>query len=486
MSFSAVLAGANVLTSFMGARTAQKQAEWDRYYKGLARIDSQNAQAREYGAMLDQRRAQQEENAYLRQIEELNRRIKEQERDFSLGEYQGYKDQLLKERQDQYERQMDMDKEAARQREFQLSQLLQNQELAQDERDFAIRQLEEAKAVASGERDDDMRRFYEERAQKEVERDFLITEFEKSQTTRQQERDQEMALRNQILGQIYGLQDTLGATESGLQYVPDVPVITEAQIAAEIQRRSAENIASVDRAADRVASINEADLMRGGIDRSTTGTDRRGDVAARLAQEYQNATSRAYDEAMKYISGQQSMYATDIGNILKSRQAQLEEASGIAGAGIDSMIRLPQISSADNFNSAQIIPSSVYARDIASAGNVRSPVDIGSGIYDSINIGPGMSSYNITGSAATNAFNQLPSSVYSAATLNIPGLNFNNIMSSLNTASSNAATSLSDSQKNAREAGGAFGSALADLGGSYDAYKKQNPSGSFYKYFTGG
>ena len=222
MSFAAVMGVANVATSFMGAKTAQKQAEWDRYYKDLARIDAQNAQTREYGAMLDKRRAQQEENAYLRQIEEMNRRIKEQERTFSLGEYQGYKDQLLKERQDQYERQIDMDKEAARQREFQLSQLLQNQELAQDERDFAIRQLEEAKAVASGERDDDMRRFYEERAQKEVERDFLIAEFEKSQATRQQERDQEMALRNQILGQIYGLQDTLGATESGLQYVPDV------------------------------------------------------------------------------------------------------------------------------------------------------------------------------------------------------------------------------------------------------------------------
>jgi hypothetical protein len=97
-----------------------------------------------------------------------------------------------------------------------------------------------------------------------------------------------------------------------------------------------------------------------------------------------------------------------------------------------------------------------------------------------------MSSYNITSSAATNAFNQLPSSVYSAATLDIPGLNFNNIMSSLNTASSDAAKSLTESQNRATTAGGTFGKALADFGGSYDAYKKQNPSGSFYKYFTGG
>ena len=485
MSFSAIMGVANVATSLFGASSAAKQASWDRYYKDLARIDQQNWQTRQYGAMLDQQRAQQEENARLRQIEELNRRIKEQEREFALGEYQGYKDQLLKERQDQYERQIALDKEAARQREFQLNQLLQNQDLAQEERDFAIRQLEEAKAVASGERDDDMRRFYEERAQKEIERDFLIGEYQNSQAIRQQERDQELAMRNQILAQVYGLQDTLRATESGLQYVPDVPVVTEDQIAAEIQRRTSENISAVDRAADRVASINEADLIRGGVDLSTPGNARRGDVAARLAQEYQNATKRAYDDAMSYISGKQNMYATDIANILKSRQAQLEEASGIAGAGIDTMLRLPQLTSADNFNLAQIIPSSVYTRNISSANDFRAPVDIRSGIYDSINVGPGMSNYNVASSAASTAFSQLPSSMYNASTLNIPGLDFSTIMSGVNNAYSNASTSLTESQKRSREAGASFGKSLADFGASYDAYRGKNPQGSFWQYLTG-
>lgn len=484
MSFSAVMGVANVATSLFGASSAAKQASWDRYYKDLARIDQQNWQTRQYGAMLDQRRAQQEENAYLRQIEDLNRRIKEQEREFTLGEYQGYKDQLLKERQDQYERQIAMDKEAARQREFQLNQLLQNQDLAQEERDFAIRQLEEAKSVASGERDDDMRRFYEERAQKEIEREFLISEYQNSQATRRQEREQELAMRNQILAQVYGLQDALRQTESGLQYVPDIPVITEDQIAAEIQRRSAENIANVDRAAERVASINEANLMRGGIDISTPGTARRGDVAARLAQEYQNATSRAYDDAMKYISGQQSMYATDIGNILKTREARLNETSGIAGAGIDTMLRLPQLTSADNFNLAQLIPSSVYSRNISSANDFRAPVNIGSGIYDSINIGPGLSNFNVSNSAATSIFNQLPSSAYNASSVSIPGLDFSNIMSGANSALSNASSAYTDSLDRSRAASGAFGSALMDFGKNYEGYLKDNKGGNFWKYLT--
>ena len=212
------------------------------------------------------------------------------------------RNQLTEERRQMIARQVTEDREAAQQRQFQLQQLLDNQRLSTSERDFALAQLEEAKAIASGERDADLRRFHEEREMAKNERDFVIGEYQNYKSQMDLERQQELDIRNQTLNQIYGLQDVLTGVQSQLGIVPEIQHITEADIAREIERRTTQNISDVDRAATAVASVGEADLIRNGIDLSSTGAARRADIAGQLAAEYQTA-ARAYDDAMSYITG---------------------------------------------------------------------------------------------------------------------------------------------------------------------------------------
>ena len=110
------------------------------------------------------------------------------ERAYSQRLFEEYRQTLLDERQEQRERQILEDREAARLATFRLEQILQNQEISAQEREFAISQLNEAKAIAAGERDEDKRRFLEERDRKEIERDFMVQEYQQSKAQRAEER----------------------------------------------------------------------------------------------------------------------------------------------------------------------------------------------------------------------------------------------------------------------------------------------------------
>ena len=92
------------------------------------------------------------------------------------------------------------------------------------------------------------------------------------------------------------------AAHDELDYVPRMRTINQEDIDAECQTRSC-HIGDVDRAAKVVASINEADLIRGGIDVRTTGTVEEA-VAARLAGEYSDARE-SLQRAVDYILARQ-------------------------------------------------------------------------------------------------------------------------------------------------------------------------------------
>ena len=239
----------------------------------------------------------------------------------------------MEQRRMDIERQLQEDREAARLSQFRLEQLLQNQDLRAEEREFAIEQLNEAKAVAAGERDEQMRRFLEDRATKEIERDFMIQQALGAQQTARDERAQDVALRNQIIAEVQAMQTALDSTAAGLGLVPMIDPVTQAEIDAQTARFTQDYMGDVDRAADRVASVNEANLIRRGIDEAHPGTARRAEVAERISNEYNQARRRAATDALAYVTGSDRAMRDSISGLMNQRKGMLGETAGYSWRG---------------------------------------------------------------------------------------------------------------------------------------------------------
>jgi len=257
--FSQVLGiGLSALGAFGANRQAQAAFDME-----AARFDELRRQVgfNEYMASLaeDERKSN---NSYIRDREQLDRLLAGEERQFQIDQLMRNQRILSEERVYDINRQMEMDREQARIREMQIQQLLQNQELSQRERAYAEQQLEHAKAIAAGEREDDLRRYYEERAIADQNRQFMMDQLFESQTSFADDRARDLADRDRVLGQVGGLQRALRLAELELGAVPDIPTISKEELDAEIARRQDQYQGDVDRAAERVASVNEANLIR--------------------------------------------------------------------------------------------------------------------------------------------------------------------------------------------------------------------------------
>ncbi len=424
--WSAIIGGGIKLAgSMMATSSAAKQQAAALAHQRWAteqQLGLQNANLR-LAYNLEQER--KNENAYIREQERINREIMADEREALMASAAENQERRDAERAYAIERQIELDKEAARDREFQITQMLQNQQIMGQEREDALQALAEAKAVAAGERDEDRRQYLTGLAQRAEERDFLIDQFKATQATAQEERDFALTQRQGILNNITRMQLGLAGYQDKLQGMPDVAVIDPADLDAETARRAAEYRQDVDRAAETVASVNEANLISAGLDESSVADARRGDVAARLAGEYQAARNRAYDDALKYISGRTAAMNQGVSDVMGMRKGMLTEESGVLGAGIDDMIRvgLPVGSASDAMRFASAIPSGTYDRALLSANTYRAPIAIGSGVYDylSRSMPSGMGdTLDIPSSIGRDAFG-IGSAVMAPYALNIPG-----------------------------------------------------------------
>jgi hypothetical protein len=382
--FSAVLGLASAGIGLFGSMSAANQ-QAELAYAQMAQQERQfqkqmDMQMLQFGMGQDAMRAQREENAYLRQIEQMNRLTAQQERQFDIGETQWLRNQQGEERQYALSRQLQLDRDAARQQAMQIEQLLRNQQITQQERQFALQQLEYAQSVARGERDEDMTRFYQEREQRQFERQFQVQQYQTMRQQAMQERGVEMDRRNRVTGQIDQLRDALQLAHHNLGPMPERPGITREQIDSEARRREDIYMADVDRAADRVSSVNEANLMRGGVDRSTGATARRGEITERIAQEYNRARERARDEALRYITGVQGTLFNEYNAAMGERGLTLQEVMGTQGAGIDQMMQMPGLPSA-MMNDYLQMQSGVYDRGLQSANTYQAPVQINSAVW---------------------------------------------------------------------------------------------------------
>lgn len=409
--FGMVGTGLSAYFSYKQQQEANAMAQRQLQLQERAMRDQRDFQMLSLGQASDQQRMIQAENDYRRNLEQSNRSQLLGERQFAIGEYRQNQNQLKQEREYMIDRQIQADRLAADQRAQAITEYMRNRDLQADERRQALDALREAKAIASGERDDDIRRMAEYKAKLQEERDYATGKYDEMDRRLVGERQTEMDRRRGIEDRIGGLQRALESTRTQLGDLPTLRKFTEEDISNEENKRSALYMSNADRAADRVASINEANLIRSGIDAGTAGAKKRGEITEQISSLYDNARMKAREEALAYINGVQGVLNLGFDKDLGRRQYALGETANVAGAGIDQLMQMPGLPSAANFNYANA-PSAAFDRAVVSANNYQSPLQVNSAVYEGFgNIPIGMAGTLNLPSAAGNGWNNLPSGV---------------------------------------------------------------------------
>lgn len=480
--FSALLglagAGFGAWASMQSANAAAEAAMYQASLQDQAMRRQQDMQMFQMGMGQDQMRRMMEENNYRRLIEQQNRSIMNQERQFQLGEYAKNSEQVKAEREYMLSRQLMADQEAAKQRQFQLEEYLQNKSLAADERKQALAMLAEAKAIAKGERDDDLKRYYTAQQQRLDEREFAMRQLQTMQDRMVGERQYDIGNRNKIEGRINDLYQTLQRTRAGLGDMPTVRQFTEEDFANEEARRRDLGLKLVDRAADKVASINEANLIRSGIDSGSAGVNKRAEITAQISDLYERAAMQARDEALKYITGVQGSLYAGYDKELARRSALLGEVGGVESTGISQLMQLKDPRSAVD-NSYLQLPSGSYDRGIVSAGNFQSPLAVNSAVINAPQLPYGMANTLAIPSATNSGWSSIASAVTGPSQSQ-----FVNPQGFFNTASEIGNSMLniynqnwSDAQNRAAAAsaaaGGSIQNFISGLGGFWDQWQQQ-------------
>lgn len=346
-----------------------------------------------WGMAQDQLRREREQERFVRETDEANRRMLGEEFNLRLGSQRDRSRQAQLERNAMLERQVRLDRDAARTQAFGLEQYLRNQNISADERQYAQSLLENARRTASGEADNDLRRFAEERMMAQDERNFAIEQLQNTQAVAMRERADDAGVRDMMIRRAGGLQSALDAALRGMGDMQDIPRLSREDIQAEVMRREDRAVEDADSAIDRVASINEADLIRRGLDASSPGLARRGDIAEQASDLYARARDQARDSALRFITGQQGALTENFNSDLRRRQAVLGEQGAVAGAGLDVLARLPQLRSANDYRAPVDVRTGIFSRQLRSANDWRAPVDMGTARFES-NSGfmPGMGS----------------------------------------------------------------------------------------------
>jgi hypothetical protein len=393
MPFGAILGLASAGFQFALGSQQNKIAQQELALKRRALRDQRDQATLNYGLGLDQLRREREQERYNRQIREENAAFARQEYDERKRQYEKRLEVALSEREYMIDRQVKADKDAAKQQEFMIEQYLRNTQLAEKERAFAIEQLEIARATAAGERDEDLQRRAREDMQAQLEREFAIDEMRRAQDIASTERQDDILFRDDIIARLDDMSDeiSLAYEEMGPLMAPDLLGKEEFDEILALYENNA--MANVDRAADRVASQNEAALQTRGLSNSSIGQSARGDIAGRLSQEYENARLGAVRRAIEYINGVNAPELQKFEAMKDARATRAEEIMRLTDPTVRAMVNLQGVGSANDYSAPVPIGSGLSVRDIRSANSYQAPVAVNSATFAQSGIGQGISNF---------------------------------------------------------------------------------------------
>lgn len=484
--FSAVLGlvgtGISTYASFNNGKQQQGVANEQLALQRRALMQQQGMAQQQFALGQSQLQRELAQEEYIRGINAQNRNLLFQEYQTRLNSQLERRGQAQRERGYVLDRQIKSDRDAASRQAFQLEAYLKNKDIASDEREYAKGLLEEQKRIASGERDDDMRRYYEERRMAVDERNFAIQQMQRSQDIARRERQDDASIRDSVLNRAVNLQGTMDATLRSLGTAPEVPRATREDIANEVALRENTAMSDVDRAVSRVASVNEASLIKAGMDNSSLAHERRAEIAARSGLEYAKARDAARDSAIKYVSGVQNELMEGYGADMQRRWQVLTEAGNVGSAGLNIMTNLKPLRSENDYRAPVQVGTGVYARNTRSANSYQAPVQLGTALYDRFNGGTSLGDF--LGPATIAGMFDINAGTATAApanwTVSSPSTYFGAAQNGMNTAASAFGTNAQRAQvsANMNEAGMYKGLAegLQSVGGMLNRWYNQKPA----------
>lgn len=405
----------------IGADLLRREQGLQQYVQDLNSTNQSLAlNQRDYGrnmVAMDRERAIQERNFQIERVREMdyaaqteferrlaamqgNATITRSERERAIAEMQNAQRIAAQERQQQIAWLEEDRARAERERAEALDYLNYNRDLARDERSFDIRQLERGQGIASSERaqalgyledsrqraaaerETDLFNFNRASEQSRSERNFQESEYRAMRAQAMAERAFDIERRNQLDQATSRYGDALSAALEGMGPARQVNYLGQDAIADEASRRERVAVDDVNQMADRVASINESNLIRQGMDQSTRATAERSDITDRMAQEMAKAREAARSEAIRYIAGVNDQLSLGE-NMDRQRRAQtLQETANVYGVPLEFLMRSPDVASALNGPGFNQVGSAVYDRGIQSANNFDGPLAVGSANYD--------------------------------------------------------------------------------------------------------
>jgi len=405
------------------------------------------------------------------QSDQLNRQILFDERSYERAKNDALSKIKGAERDWSLKRQTTLDDVAKQEREFQIRQLLQNQNLSRQERQFAESQLRQLQTDLGRERIADQGELNKYQGQLSSERRFDVDELRTAQKLAQAERNFDLKLRGSMLNRTQQLSAEMQRARDSLGPARTAQFYDLSDVEDDALRRMVGYNKSLDRATKATTSEAVAGLMRKGMYGDTIGSpefrpgslaeDTLARITARAGAEYASVYDRAYDEALKYISGAQGMEQTNQ-SLDEGRRAQL------LGEVSQTYSSLPYEIQAASLNAG----SGIYDRNIVSAAN-RGQITSGtgyapymslnSGIYDSINPNSGIAPTLNMPSAAWAGTN--PSAVLRTQALSAPGVSpFASMASNLLGSGLTQASAASQGWQNtAQSAGEGLGAALGNI-----------------------
>jgi len=320
--------------------------------------------------------------------------------ELAAQEYMNYsrdlvqKDQNYRQQEQDYERYRigKADTLAAAERARELEQFARDESTNAQERQLALDELEYVRQIAAGERDYDVKRFEEDQMRSELEYQKRVNDYETQMGMADKERQLEIDRQTKILGQANTLSREIEDTVYSFGDLERVKRYGEDDVDQFANEFYTGYLEDADRAADRLSSVNEADLIRRGVDDSTTGdSSRRRLLQEQLTPLYNNARIQARQDGMGYVNNLQNNEINAFNADVSSRAAAIEEKIRGKEGLLQVMQNMNNPVSAQTNGWANLGSASNNGSIRTSAGDFRAPLNINSGVAGRQTFTPGMS-----------------------------------------------------------------------------------------------
>jgi len=374
-----ISAGIQVAGGLIGAsKAAKQQAEYERkmqeYRQWLMTQMGDNK------ALTMQLLGQeQSDSRYYQDQQRFRDMMMMNARDYEKGRVRETLDQLFKERQYDIARQGKVDQAAQQDRLYEIRRIMENSNMAADERAFAEREFRTLEHRLQSERDFETTTHQSNRQQAADERSWRISQLAADERQAEAERAQQKIQQDRYFGAIDSFSSEIDRVRSSLGEIPSRQTYGEADVNRLYDRNMGELMPGWKSALTAATSQGEADLIRRGV--GTDGADnnaRRAEIASRMSTALVSLQGQARQSAMGEISNYQQNEDARIAHELNKRGLLMGEAEQATAPQVGMLGQAPQLGSA------------VLHRDV------------GTGVYG------GMP----TTSAATMAYQNIPTAIY--------------------------------------------------------------------------